>query len=139
MSKTWVEKKEREAGEKLRKLLDKPMARTGDEIGIFDPNTDETEYFDPWDLFPELYGSYSSEFDDVALTVLRNISEPDYDKRKKENIAHEMFREMLCTKYLCDYGTSPRGCFGTKEFKKSLPELIDKWEQYYKLVWGEDD
>ncbi len=68
----------------------------------------------------------------MALMVLTNLLNSSCSK---EALAHEMFREMLCTKGLCDYGTSPRVCFPTQQFKKLLPQLIEKWKAYYKLQW----
>ena len=133
MSEAWYQKAERKAGEELAELLAKPSAPSHDLIGVIDEKTDQIQYFDPWDIFP-LYGSYSSAFDDMAITVLENISDGN---RKKETLAHEMFREMLCKKNLCDYGTSPRVCFPTEEFQELLPELITKWKQYRKLMWEE--
>lgn len=121
----YCEKLEIEAAEGLKKILSKPV----NEFGA--PSTDE---FDPWEGF-QLYGSYSSEFDNVALTVLENLSHQGFEG---ESLAHEMFREMLCKRDLCDYGTSPRVCFPTEQFKEMLPEYIDKWKKYYKAQWGED-
>lgn len=134
MSESWYDKQEREAGEQLEKLLAKPIAPNRELIGVIDEKTNEPEYFDPWDMFP-FYGSYSSEFDDMALDVLENLLEGN---RKDETLAHEMFREVLCKKNLCDYGTSPRVCFPTTQFKKLLPELINKWKQYYNLSWKDE-
>lgn len=122
----YYQKLEKEAADELRALLDKPLS---DERG-----TTSVDDFDPWDMF-HLYGSYSSEFDEVALTVLKNIAHTTYEN---ENVAHEMFREMLCTKGLCDYGTSPRTCFPTEQFEKMLPEYIEKWEKYSKKMWGDE-
>src|SRR5690348_1948429 len=42
---------EREAAKRLTALLVKPLPKTPDHIGC-------QEFFDPWDLFPALYGSY---------------------------------------------------------------------------------
>lgn len=91
-------------------------------------------YFDPWELFPSLYGSYSSAFDDMAIKVLENLRDGEFDG---EGLAHEMFREILCTSTFCDYGTSPRVCFPNRDFHKMLPRLIEKWREYCKVWWGE--
>jgi len=91
------------------------------------------DVFDPWDLFPCLYGSYSKDFDDMALDVLRDIRAGDV---RRDDLASQMFREMLCTANLCDYGTSPRVCFATEQFKEVLPALIEKWEAYSLVSWG---
>lgn len=123
----------REAVDRVRAELAKPLPER--DFGSVDE-------FDPWELFPSLYGSYSSDFDDMALDVLRTIqlaSEDRWDdvfeRQAQETLAHQMFREMLCTADLCDYGTSPRVCFATTDFKEVLPELIAKWEVYSKQCW----
>lgn len=90
--------------------------------------------FDPWEPF-QLYGSYSSEFDDMAIRVLTDISKGEFDNH---NLADEMFREMLCYLNFCDYGTSPRTCFPSTEFRELLPQYIAKWKEYYKVQWNED-
>ena len=130
----WKEQEE-QAIKDVKKLLARPNSPTSDYIGCIDEKTNEPEYFDPWDIFP-VYGNYSSEFDDVALTVLHNLLD---GTTERENIAHEMFREMLCKMDLCDYGTSPRVCFPNTEFRKLLPEYINKWKEYYILQWGDND
>jgi hypothetical protein len=90
------------------------------------------ECFDPWDLFPCLYGSYSSAFDDMAIAVLADIRDGTYNRA---DLAAEMFREILCTTGLCDYGTSPRVCFASGPFKAQLPRLIERWQEYAKIRW----
>lgn len=90
--------------------------------------------FDPWDIFPTLYGSYSSAFDKLAVEVLTDIL---HNRVNRDDLAGEMLREMLCTARLCDYGTSPRVCFPTQEFRALLPALIDKWAAYATLAWGD--
>lgn len=128
---TWYQKAEREAGEELEKLIAKPDAPTQDMIGVIDEKTNEPEYFDPWDMFP-VYGSYSSEFDNMAIKTLENLLAGTFEDK---GLAHEMFREILCKKGLCGYGTSPRVCFPTTQFKKLLPAYIEKWKQYYEIIW----
>lgn len=122
----------REAAEKVRVELAKPLCEAGD--------TQSVDEFDPWALFPCLYGSYSKEFDDMALLVLRNLEIARmgrWDKQERgETLAHEMFREMLCTADLCDYGTSPRACFVNTEFGELLSRLITKWQAYSDLHWN---
>lgn len=132
MAENYYQKLEREAAEKLEKLLNKPMAPNPDYVGVIDEKTNEPEYFDPWDIFP-VYGNYSSEFDDMAIKTLENLLAGTFDDK---GLAHEMFREILCKMSLCDYGTSPRVCFPTAQFKEMLPMLIKKWQEYYELVWS---
>lgn len=90
------------------------------------------ECFDPWSLFPALYGSYSKAFDDLALDVLSDIRDGSF---KRVDLAAEMFREILCTTGLCDYGTSPRVCFAAEDFKRQLPRLIERWREYSEIKW----
>lgn len=123
----WCHRVEREAAEKLEEILVRP---SGDE-GI----PQDVNDFDPWALLPSLYGSYSSSFDECAIDVLREI---DTGKKVRDDLGAEMFREMLCTAHLCSYGTSPRVCFPTSEFKTLLPRLIARWEAHALAKWGED-
>lgn len=94
-------------------------------------------FFDPWEIFPCFYGSYNSDFDDMAILVLENIRHNRFGDRHGEGLAHEMFREVLCTADLCDYGTSPRGCFPNwdTDFNDLLPALIAKWRAYAGREW----
>ena len=91
-------------------------------------------FFDPWEIFPCLYGSYSCAFDNMAIEVLERMRDRVWTE---EGLAHEMFREMLCTSGLADYGMSPRGCFPEPAFEQLLPALIDKWKLYRKAAWGD--
>lgn len=118
-------KVDREAAERLREELEKPLADPND------PQDSDME-FDPWSLFPALYGNYSGEFDHCAIQVLEDLRDSTHNRK---DLASQMFREMLCTSRLCDYGTSPRVCFPTTEFEKLLPELIEKWKAYYLGHW----
>lgn len=124
MTELHVHKVQREAAERLQAILARP-----DRQRDF-PLEDE---FDPWDIFPCLLGCYSKAFDDLAIEVLEAVR----DKRiESESLAHQMFREILCTAELCDYGSSPRACFATAEFEQLLPVLIDRWKVYRHLQWG---
>ena len=121
----FYEQRERKAGEAVDALLSLP------------PITDDGMYsdgecFDPWTLFPCLYGSYSSAFDDMAIEVLSDIRDGTHNRT---DLAAEMFREMLCTMGLCDYGTSPRVCFASRAFKETLPLLIERWREYAQIHW----
>jgi len=91
------------------------------------------ECFDPWDLFPCVYGSYSSAFDNMAIDVLIDLRDGTFNR---DDLASEMFREMLCVAGYCDYGTSPRTCFPTSVFGDSLPRLIQRWQEYSNIRWG---
>jgi hypothetical protein len=126
MSESFYVKAEREAVEKLTAILAKPLSE-------YDVRS--VDEFDPWELFP-LYGSSSSEFDELALDVLRELRDGE---KKRDDLAAEMFREILCNMHLCDYGTSPRVCFPSIGFRPLLPELIDKWTAYSKMQWEREE
>ena len=134
----WIAECKEAAVAKVRVEVAKPIA---DERELC---CDET--FDPWALFPAVYGSYSADFDWTMLDVLRSLdlaARDDWDAaialQRDETLAHHIFREMLCTANLCDYGTSPRVCFATTPFREVLAELIAKWEAYSRMQWGERD
>lgn len=114
------------AAKSVQSLLSLPLPVTREDCGA-------DGFFDPWNLFPFLYGSYSSDFDAVAIKVLENLRDEAFED---ESLPHEMFREMLCTAALCDYGSSPRVCFATSEFKSLLPQLIEAWKTYSKVWWA---
>lgn len=118
-----------EAVEILKAQIAKPVGR---EDGWTNP-----DHFDPWEAFPCVYGSYSSEFDDMAIRVLENLMHQRSGRDGGEALAHEMFREMLCVADLCDYGTSPRVCFPTAQFAEILPPLLEKWREHARVVWGD--
>lgn len=118
----YYQKLEREASDEVDALLAKPLQES---------DAPSVEEFDPWEILP-FYGNYSSAFDDMAIQVLKNLLDGG---RGGEELAHEMFREVLCKKGLCDYGTSPRVCFPTTRFKEQLPKLIEKWSEYRRLNW----
>lgn len=110
---------------KVALALPLPEERDGKHVGTFDP----------WSIFPSVYGSFDSEFDRMAVEVLTEILTV---QRKRYDLAAEMFREMLCSADLCDYGSSPRVCFATEQFKPLLPALIEKWKAYSLIVWEDD-
>lgn len=90
------------------------------------------ECFNPWDLFPSVYGTYSSHFDDLAIDVLTDILDGEV---RRDGLAEQMFREMLCKRGFCTYGTSPRTCFAEPDFYSRLPVLIERWKAYSKIHW----
>lgn len=124
--------------DRLRAELAKPVTVEGEERQWLRGTGD---IFDPWEVFPALYGSYSSGFDDMAILVLENILNQRWGADNGEGLAHEMFREMLCVAGLCTYGTSPRGCFPDYVDGEStaplLAELLAKWREYRDVEWSE--
>jgi hypothetical protein len=115
--------------DELKRQLAKPV---GCEDGWTNP-----DHFDPWEAFPCIYGSYSSAFDEMAILVLDNLVQRKFGRDGGESLAHEMFREMLCVADLCDYGTSPRGCFPVAGFAEILPALLEKWREYARIAWSD--
>jgi hypothetical protein len=113
-----------EAEEKAANRVAAMLASTDIQIG--------GETFQPWDLFPSVLGTYNGEFDKLAVEVLKDIRDGTHHR---DDLANEIFREMLCTANLCTYGVSPSGCFATEPFKKILPSLIDRWEKYQNHMW----
>lgn len=123
-----IDKAQEEAAALVRAILARQMRENGDRLGVVGE-------FDPWDIFPALYGSYSSEFDKCAIDVLCELEDGE---RRRRDLGADMLREMLCVADLCDYGTSPRSCFPTSQFKQLLPALIERWRAYALLAWGDD-
>ncbi len=124
----WYEKKNAEAVEGLTALLALPTPEK-DDIGV-------EGFFDPWALFPSLYGSYDQAFDICAIEVLTEVRD---GQKHRDDLGAEMIREMLCTSGLCTYGTSPRFCFPDRGFEALLPALIEKWTAFSETHWGTDD
>ena len=123
----FAQKKVADAIAELDAALLKPNPASEDDLGV-------AEYFDPWaDLFPCLYGSYAPDFDRLAICTLTDILDGEV---RRQDLAAWMFREMLCTKGLCTYGTSPRVCFAEPEFYDRLPTLIERWKQYSAVSWS---
>lgn len=121
--------KDKDAAAAVARMLEKPAPPAGEEM------YDHAAHFDPWDLFPSLYGTYSSDFDELALDVLTDVRDRTFHR---DDLAGKMFREMLCTAGLCAYGTSPRTCFPTPEFEPLLPRLVEKWAEYARITWDND-
>ena len=127
VNETYLQESEREAAERVEKELAKRLPEFENDYG--------EDVFDPWELFPSLCGSYSGDFDRCAIEVLTEIAE---GRKIRDDLGAEMFREMLCTAHLCDYGTSPRVCFAAGKFEELLPKLIQMWKAWSLVQWGED-
>jgi len=123
----YFDQRNAEAIESLTVLLALPMPEK-DDIGV-------DGFFDPWQLFPSLYGSYDQAFDICAIEVLLEIRE---GKKRRDDLGAEMIREMLCTSGLCTYGTSPRVCFPDRGFEPLLLPLIEKWAAFSATSWSRD-
>lgn len=116
-----------EAAQRIRDLMAKPDAE--------DWEYENDENFCRWDVIPSIYGGYDVEFDRVMLVLLRDLRDGTF-KSQRFGLATDILREMLCVQDLCDYGSSPRVCFPTREFEEILPELIARWEAQAQRDWG---
>lgn len=116
--------------EKWRKYLLKP------DIGPEDGGIFHDDVFDPWEWFPSIYGSYSAEYDVCALDVILHMAAGQFEN--PQTLANQMFREMLCTSDIAEYGVSPRSCWFRHEIKRDEIELwVRKWIHYVKVQWGD--
>lgn len=93
------------------------------------------EFFDPWSLFPGVYGIYCEDFDQCAIEILNDLTNQRFER---QDLGARMFREMLCTASLCMYGTSPRTCFPTPDFLPLVSRFMGKWKDYAFAQWGDD-
>lgn len=118
--------------EKLQRALEKPIG-----IDNVTPRSDGAYYgedaFNPWnDLFDGfIFGSYSSDFDECAISVLENIRSRRFNV---DTLAQNIIKEMLCSFGYCNYGSSPRVCFWDCD-DELLELLIDKWKKFHEYYW----
>lgn len=96
----------------------------------------------PWDTLTPL-GSYNSEIDDQGIAILKLIvSEPgifcnDIAKRVGLHPSHvELWQYLFCGADICDYGTSPRGCFPNGDKAKAF---LENWKVYRQKSWEDDE
>lgn len=118
--------------DRLKAALMLPVPENADEL------YNDGERFDPWQFFDGIYGVYSSDFDEMAIAVLCDIyTRQTVSPLTSPNcLASQIFREMFCVVGWCDYGSSPRVCFPSDGFAPLLPDLIKKWQEWYKVQWG---
>ena len=96
--------------------------------------------FDPWaDVIGGIYGSYSSEMDDLFIDALKAVRDrATFDFIDKEGKSGELALYVLAGHGLTDYGTSPRGGWPDSEIADLWQPLIDKWQAHRKAAWGDD-
>lgn len=124
----------------LAEVLAKPDASNEEEL--VDP-----QYFSPWnDLFPRVFGSYSSAMDDVfidALKVTRGGEGQPHDRRNifraKHGDAGELALYILAGHGFTEYGTSPRTAWPDPTVADQWDLLITKWENYCKANFTKVD
>jgi hypothetical protein len=98
----------------------------------------EYNEFDPWEEFGLRCVNYNSQIDEDMINVMKCIKNKKYnsDIAVELNLSEqyvELLQSILCSKNICEYGTSPRGCW----FMHSIDadEYINKWQEYYKNNW----
>lgn len=127
------QRKDKEAKERLAAMLALPMPKEEHELGV-------QGLFYPWGLIDGCVSAYNSEIEMLFIDVLVAVRDrTTFDILKRDRaLASELVMHILAD-WLCSYGTSPRGIFPrTEEVKAMLPELIEKWEVYARLRWGDD-
>ena len=114
---------------RLRIALDKPLPDDENDIGC--------HTFDPWeDVISGIYGGYSSESDDLMMSVLQSVWDgTTFDLIKSRGFVAEFALYVLAGHGLTEYGTSPRGGWPDPSVEDMWQELIDKWGGYMKAVW----
>ena len=117
---------------KLLAAREKPIAPSEDDLGMGD-------YFDPWeDVIHGIYGSYSSESDDLMIATLRAAQDrTTFELIKTRGFAAEFALYVLAGHGLIEYGTSPRGGWPDPEIADLWGQLIEKWTAYAAAHWGE--
>jgi len=115
---------------KLKAALDKPLPEDGQSV--------HDEVFDPWsDVIEGIYGSYSSESDDLMIGALKAVRDKTtFDFIRDQGFAGEFALYVLAGHRMTEYGTSPRGAWADFAIEDLWQPLIDKWEAYAKIVWS---
>lgn len=95
-----------------------------------------TEVFDPWaDVIEGIYGSYSSESDELMIRALEAVRDEKTFDFIRDNFAAEFALYVLAGHGLTEYGGSPRGGWPDPDVADLWQPLIDKWRAYYEIVW----
>lgn len=124
---------ERRAAERVAQELMKPVPEK--------PEEQHDGTFDPWALFPGVTGGYNSDVDVLAIMTLKAIRDRTTFNLLDgpDGTAAELFLGMFCGHHYGDYGTSPRGTFPTVEVKVLMDQWIEKYEQWFRVVWADED
>lgn len=118
--------------EKLEAALAKPLPDSADSV--------HSEVFDPWeDVIEGIYGSYSSESDDLMIAALEAVRDrTTFDLIEQRGFAAEFALYVLAGHRLTEYGTSPRGAWPDPSITDLWQSLIDKWQAYRKIAWSDE-
>lgn len=116
----------------LQTILDKPLPADDSEIGWPDR-------FNPWsDIFPHIYGGYSSESDRLMIETLEAVRDrTTFALIDKHGFIIEFMLYVLAGHGLTEYGTSPRGGFPDLDIADQWQPLIDKWTAYAAVAWSD--
>lgn len=125
----------------LIKVLAKPLPPEPDRLGTIDPDTGEDLYFDPWsEVIKGIFGHYASETDDLMIGALKAVRDrTTFEFIMQQGFAGEFALYVLAGHGLTEYGTSPRGAWPDPSIADLWDQLIEKWEAYSVLVWGENE
>lgn len=117
--------------EKLEAALAKPIAENR-EMSCDD-------HFDPWeDVIENIYGSYSSESDDLMIETLEAVRDgKTFELIEQKGFIIEFMLYVLAGHGLTEYGTSPRGAWPDQ--RDLWQPLIDKWKAYRNMAWSENE
>lgn len=102
-----------------------------------EPDDDKDE-FDPWMRLGLQCGGYNSDVDHGALAVLRCIRDgvtwvEDIARTTGQTASHvELWQYIFSSAKLCEYGTSPRGCWPVNDAE--FAAFISQWE-----AWLQDE
>lgn len=120
----------RDVRQRLEMALAKPLPESDQMV--------HSEVFDPWsDVIEGIYGSYSSDSDELMVAALEAVRDKTTFEFIKDNFAAEFALYVLAGHGLTEYGTSPRGAWADFAVADLWQPLIDKWRAYYEIVWGE--
>lgn len=96
------------------------------------------EFFEPWqELFPNIYGNYSSEMDVLFIEALKAVRDRQLREYQEKYKAGELVMYILAGHELIDYGTSPRVGYANPVIADLWQTLIDRWIEYYEIAWDE--
>lgn len=123
----------RHTRETIAAALAKPVPEHESDVG-------DMAFFDPWtDVIEGIYGSYSSESDELMIGALKAARDhTTFEFIKAKGFAGEFALYVLAGHNLLEYGTSPRGGWPDPIAADSWQALIDKWEVYAAVCWKQE-
>lgn len=104
---------------------------------VDDPS--HAESFDPWgEVIQGIYGCYASHSDVLMIGALEAVRDQKHSEfMEAHGFAGEFMFYVLAGQDMLEYGTSPRYGWPTPEMADLWQPLIDKWREYYRVMWGE--